>query len=204
MKLDFAYHLRPDMTCSGVQGVFDLGEKRVLVDVPSPVVDAWTHLDISGEDLRIPADKECFFGYALLDCTEGYPHLFSVQEPVSGGVCLATFDGTIPDTPDWMVGDGWGFGPLMIAVTLEDGAVLTFDHIAPPPAGKYSVGDSLDLSLVPVSGDVGPETEISWFLDDEPVSGKPVLSKAGKHLLEARYVNTAGRRKVVEVEITVE
>ena len=40
--------------------------------------------------------------------------------------------------------------------------------------------------------------------DDEPVSGKVTFSRAGRHTLEARFTTVAGRRKIVELEITVE
>ena len=63
---------------------------------------------------------------------------------------------------------------------------------------------TLDLNLVRVSNDHAPGTDISWYFDDEPVSGKVTFTRAGRHTLEARFTTVAGRRKIVELEITVE
>lgn len=204
--LQFYCHVGTDKSASGVKGIIDFGSERVLVaDVPSPVFDDWTYLDVSGADLRIPAGTDCYFGYAVMECTEGYPFLFSVEDPVRGGLRLYQADAGVPDQVSWWNrNDSWTYGPLLISVVLEDGAVLTFDYIGHPGTGIYALGESLDLTLIPMGGDVAPDTAVSWYLDDEPVSGTVVLSKAGKHTLEARFTTVAGRRKVIERQITVE
>jgi hypothetical protein len=202
--LQFVYYLASDETISGVKGIIDFGTQRVLVkDVPVHASREWNYLDVSGEELRIPADMTCWFGYALMDDTSQWPYLYAVQEHIPGGLTIYEAN-EIPAEPKWWNVDNWGYGPLLISVVLENGAVLQFDYIATPPRGTYAVGDSLDLDLVPVSGDMAPDTEVVWLLDDEPVSGTIVLSKAGKHILEARFTTVSGSRKVIERQITVE
>ena len=203
--LQFVYYQASDETLSGVKGIIDFGTERVLVkDVPVHAPGAWNYLDVSGEDLRIPADMTCRFGYALMDFNTRWPYLYAKQEHVPGGLTIYEAD-EIPAEPKWWDSvDNWGYGPLLIAVVLENGAVLQFNYINAPNGGNYAVGDSLDLNLVPVAGDKAPGSDVSWYLDDEPVSGTVILSKAGKHTLEARFTTVAGRRKVIERQITVE
>ena len=203
--LQFVYYLSSDETISGAKGIIDFGSQRMLVkDVPVHAPGTWNYLDVSGEELRIPADMTCRFGYALMDNTSQWPYLYAKQEHVPGGLTIYEAD-EIPAEPKWWDSvDNWGYGPLLIAVVLENGVVLQFNYIATPDGGTYSVGDSLDLNLVPVAGDKAPGSDVSWYLDDEPVSGTIVLSKAGKHTLEARFTTVAGRRKVIERQITVE
>ena len=199
--LEFYYNL--DGSVSGVYGVIDFGEELVLIkEIPSPENQTWVYLDVSDDNLRIPAGKECHFGYALVDCEDAYPFAFSNEESVSGGMCLYhSKETSVPSIVDW-----WdaGRGPLLISVILEDGTVLQYNFISNPSAGTYSVGSTLNLDLIQVSGDRAPGSDIAWYFDDEPVSGTVTLSKAGKHTLEARFTTVAGKRKVVELEVTVQ
>ena len=167
------------------------------------------YVDLSEEEIRIPENTDCCFGYALLGCTEPYPYYFAKQGPVAGGMLL--FEPRDPDNPNvpdtvewWDFSLDAEFGPLIISVTLEDGTVLQYNYIANPKAGIYAVGSTLDLNLVQVDNDHAPGTDISWYYDDEPVSEKVTFTRAGRHTLEARFTTVAGRRKVVELEITVE
>ena len=203
--LNFLYHLGSGKTLSGVKGVIDFGSQRRLVDVPAPVADSWNYLDVSALDLQVPLDTDCCFGYALEACSEGWPfYNCPNEEPTSGGMMMyfaySTGDLAIPEEVRWW--DYSSYGPVAISVVLEDGSVLPSGYIG--VSRSYGVGDTLDLGPVSLGGDVAPGTEISWFLDDEPVSGPISLGKAGKHTLEARFTTPAGRRKVVEMEITVE
>ena len=200
--LQFMYHMSDGNSASGVKAVIDFGTERHVIDVPSAVADDWNYVDLSDEDLRIPSDKKCYFGYALTECNEGYPFYFSNVDPVEGGMHLyKTSSATVPQNVTWWTGS---YGPLLIAVTLEDPAVLDYNCIANPQAGNYHVGDVLNLSLIEVSGDRAPDSAISWYYDDEPVSGSVTLSRAGTHLLEARFTTRSGKRKVIELSVTVQ
>ena len=79
-----------------------------------------------------------------------------------------------------------------------------YNYIADPKNGSYSAGDVFDLALVETTGDRKPGTDIAWYLDDEPVSGTSLTLSAGSHVIEARFTTTEGKRKVVELEITVQ
>ena len=209
-RLDFCYYVGRYSSLAGAQGVIDFGNTRLLVKDATISEDGnAAYVDLSEEEIRIPENTECCFGYALLGCSEPYPYYYAPQGAVEGGLLLFEPNDpnnpNVPDTVEW-----WDFsyaedyGPLIISVTLEDGTVLQYNYIANPSAGTYAVGETLDLNLVRVSNDHAPGTDISWYYDDEPVSGKVTFTRAGRHTLEARFTTVAGRRKVVELEITVE
>ena len=205
--LSFMFSATGEIAPSEVKGVIDFGNTRQLVmDVPNFVSDEWNHLDVSEKNLRIPDGEDCYFGYALLDSSAPYPYSYSVQDPVAGGLLLYEPYDYLEEVPEyvswWNYSDS--FGPLLISVTLEGGIVLQFNYIANPSASTYAVGQTLDLNLVRVDNDHAPGTDISWYYDDEPVSGKVTFTRAGRHTLEARFTTVAGRRKIVELEITVE
>ena len=200
--MEFVYYLRSGSTLSGVKAIVDFGSQRKLVkDLTNYKNYTWNYVDLSAEDLRIPEGEDCCFGYALMDCTEPYGYCYYHLDSVPGGLLLYE-PSEIPNQAYW-----WDFsdryGPLLVAVHLENGAVLTFNYISNPNAGTYAVGSTLDLGLVQVSGDQAPES-IDWYYDDEPVSGKLTFTKPGRHTLEARYTTADGRRKILEMEITVE
>ena len=201
--MEFVYYLRSGSTLSGVKAIVDFGSQRKLVkDLAEYKNYDWNYVDLSAENLRIPEGEDCCFGYALMDCTETYGYCFYRQDPVPGGVLLYE-PSEIPNQSDW-----WDYsdryGPLLIAIHLENGAVLQYNYIANPNAGTYAVGSTLDLNLVQVGNDHAPGTDIDWYYDDEPVSGTLSLSKTGQHVLEARFTTVSGLRKIIEMEITVE
>ena len=207
LGLEFLFYVGEGSSLSGVKGIIDFGETHRLVKEVTDYASGYlVSLDVSEDDIRIPENTDCYFGYALEGCSESYPYCFSYQDPVDGGMILfESEDSTIPESAEW-----WDYtgdtdcGPLLIFITLEDGTVLQYNYIDNPKAGTYAVGSTLDLNLVRVSNDHAPGTDISWYYDDEPVSGKVTFTRAGRHTLEARFTTVAGRRKVVELEITVE
>lgn len=203
LGLEFMYEIPEDESASAVKGIIDLGSERHVLNVPSPTSGAWNYIDLSGQGLQIPVGEKCYFGYAVVGSTYGYPVLYSNEEPVQGGMDLFfTKESSVPSSIEWWEQDG--AGPVLVSVILEEPAVLDYNVIANPRAGNYHTGDSLDLDLVAVAGDRAPGTVIDWYFDDEPVSGTVTLSRAGKHTLEARFTTRAGKRKVVELSITVQ
>ena len=79
------------------------------------------------------------------------------------------------------------------------------NYILNPGSGTYSVGDEFALTLIEASGSGRPSGAVSWYFDDEPVSGQSVTLKyAGKHLVEARFPISGGKTKIVELEINVQ
>ena len=205
--LSFLFSAADETAPTSVKGVIDFGETRQLVmDVPDFSDIDGVYLDVSEKNLRIPEGEDCYFGYALLGCPAPYPYVYSLQDPVPGGLCLFEPEEPYEEVPGdvewWDFSDS--FGPLLVSVTLEGGIVLQFNYISNPSASTYVVGQTLDLNLVRVDNDHAPGTDISWYFDDEPVSGKVTFTRAGRHTLEARFTTVAGRRKIVELEITVE
>ena len=79
------------------------------------------------------------------------------------------------------------------------------NYILNPGSGMYSVGDVFALTLIETTGSGRPNGTVSWFFDDEPVSGQSITLKyAGKHLVEARFPVAGGKTKIVELEINVQ
>ena len=207
--LSFLYTATEETAPTCVKGIIDFGDsRRIVKEVPDANIGEWNYLDLSEEDIRIPEDMDCYFGYALLGSTDKYPYVFSRQDSAAGGLLLYQPEDSPEDVPEevewWDYSEGYGFGPLVISVELEGGIILQFNYIDIPSASTYAVGQTLDLNLVRVDNNHAPGTDISWYYDDEPVSGTVTFTRTGRHTLEARFTTVAGRRKVVELEITVE
>jgi len=211
LTLGFAYSTGDSGSVSSVYGIIDFGSSRKLTSkVSSPESGAWNTIDVSGEDLYVPADTDCYFGYALVNCTYGYPMLFSDEDAADGGFnyCI-TESSSVSSSSTWY--EISGYGNLLIYVELDDSSEVDYNYIYNPGYGTYTVGDSFALTLVEAAGDRKPGSEIVWYFDDEQVatsseaaSGEAVTLKyAGYHVVEARFTTTDGKTKVVELELNV-
>ena len=206
--LDFMF-ASTDENVPTAKGVIDFGDfRRIVKEVPEAEVGSWWHLDLSEEDIRIPEETDCYFGYALQGSSTAFPYVCSTRKSVAGGMLLYQPEDCSEDVPEevewWDFSEGYGFGPLLISVELEGGIALQFNYIENPSARTFSVGETLKLNLVQVDNDHAPGEDISWYFDDEPVSKRITFTRAGRHTLEARFTTVAGRRKIVELEIIVE
>lgn len=205
LELNFAYSTGDEGSVSKVYGIIDAGGSRLLTSqVSSPESGGWNTVDVSSSDLYIEAGKDYNFGYGLLSCTYGYPMLFSEEESKDGGFnyYLASSSTSVASSFSWS--EISGYGNLLIYVRLDDSSEVDYNYIYNPGYGTYSIGDNFALQLVEAEGDRKPGTEIQWYFDDEPVSGDSITLKyAGNHLVEARFMTTAGKTKVVELEISV-
>ena len=211
LKLAFAYDMDDDSSVSSVYGIIDFGGTRKLTSkVSSPEAGAWNVIDVSGEDLYVPADTDCYFGFGLVQCTYGYPFIYSDNNPKNGGFNYY-LDATTTVSTSAVSWSSLSYGNLLIYVVLDDSSEVDYNYIKNPGYGSYTVGDSLPLTLVEAAGDRKPGSEISWYFDDELVctsseaeSGESVLLKyAGMHLVEARFTTTDGKTKIVELELNV-
>lgn len=208
LTLNFAYTLSDEEsegTVDAVYGIIDFGTERVLTQrLSRPAADVWNTLDVSGANLTIPAGTDCYFGYVLENCTFGYPWLYSYNEPKAGGFC---YDGYSTSDTSWQTASDWysfSSANLLIDVELDDSKYLDYNTIDNPGYGSYRVGETLALRLNVAESDRKPGTAVSWFFDDEPVSGSSITFKyAGTHLIEARFTTRAGKTKVVELEVSV-
>ena len=205
LSLTFAYSTGEDGSVSSVYGIIDAGGSRVLTSkVSSPTSSAWNTIDLSSSNLYIEAGKDYNFGYGLLNCTYGYPMLFSYEEAVEGGFNYYLAQSSTSVASDFTWSEVPGYGNLMIYVVIDDSSEVNYNYIYNPGYGNYSVGDTFELTLVEAEGDRKPGTPIQWFFDDEPVNGEGIVLKyAGRHLVEARFTTTEGKTKVVELEINV-
>lgn len=206
LELGFAYSTGDDGSVSKVYGIIDADGSRVLTSqVTSPKNDdGWYTVDVSSNNLYIEAGKDYHFGYGLLNCTYGYPMLFTEEEPMEGGFNYYLANGSTSVANSFTWSELSGYGNLLIYVKLDDSTEVDYNAIYNPGYGNYSVGDTFALRLVEAEGSRKPGTEIQWFFDDEPVSGESITLKyAGYHLVEARFTTAEGKMKVVELEITV-
>ena len=205
LKLGFAYSLRDEATVSSVYGIIDFGGSRQLTSkVSEPAANAWNVVDVSDKNLYIPSGTDCYFGYGLITCTDGYPLLFSNNNPQEGGFNYYLSSSTSVESTAFTWNDLSSRGNLMVYVVLDDSSEVNYNYIDNPGYGNYKVGDTFALTLVEAEGDRKPGSEIQWFFDDEPVSGESIVLKyAGYHVVEARFTTTDGKASVVELEINV-
>lgn len=204
LRLYFAYAGEDDTPDYDVYGIIDFGGTRVLTSrLSSPVPYYWIGLDVSGQNLYIPANTDCHFGYALVQCPEDYPYIYSSEEPKEGGWEYYITSSTSISTKavEWLEISG---ANLLIHVVLDDSSEVDYNSIDNPGYGTYHVGQTLTLKLNEAEGVRKPGTAITWYYDDETVSGSSITFKyPGTHLIEARFTTTEGKTKIVELEVNV-
>ena len=79
---------------------------------------------------------------------------------------------------------------------------IDYTVISNPGDGLYHAGDNFNLSLVEAEGET--VSSVSWYFDDEPVSGNSVRLKAGSHTVEAVLTLSTGAVKTVTLELKAE
>lgn len=211
LELGFAYSLEDGYAVNSVYGIIDFGSTRKMTQrVNSPAANAWNALDVSSQNLYVPANQDCHFGFGLVRCTDPYPMLFSDNDPKEGGFCyyLSSSTSISNSAFTWSTLD---YGNLLIYVVLDDSSEVDYNYIDNPGYGTYSAGDAFALKLIEAEGNRKPGSEIKWYYDDELVatstnadSGQTVsLKSSGSHLIEARFTTTEGKTKIVELEVSV-
>ena len=212
LSLAFAYSTGESGSVSKVYGIVDKGDDRVLTSqVSSPSSSSWNVVDLSSNNLYVEAGKDYHFGYGLLQCTYGYPLLFTEDNPRDGGFnyMFTASSSSVATSSSW--NEATGYGNLLIYVVIDDSTEVDYNYINNPGYGSYEVGDAFALKLIEAKGDRKPGSEISWYFDDEPIttssnadSGVTVpLKYAGLHVVEARFTTMDGKTKVIELEINV-
>lgn len=206
-------------TYKGVNVILDYDSERkatVAVSNDDLVVGGYTTVDLRDLDLIIPSNKDIYAGVGF--SSGGYSYN-------SAYYSFAAFYKTDEDDNlyDWAV--GWPYDGLVseynLSVTGEryswdilfdftltigdyEAPDTGYNYISDPKNGRYNAGDVFALTLVETSGARKPGTDVSWYLDDEPVSGSSVTLNGGTHVVEARFTTTEGKNKVVELELTAE
>ena len=198
---EVSFMLSRNATISDCHVFVDLGsERKCWISVDNVVDDQWITVNVSDQDIVIPANTDVYIGYAG-DINSAYPmkgvNLGSQSK-------IAFFNDGVDETfTNWQ----YYYNGLVFAIKMTVGDYqipdLGYNYIADPLLGAYSAGDTFNLTLVETAGARKPGTDVSWFLDDEPVSGTSVTLTAGSHLIEARFTTSEGKTKVVELELDV-
>lgn len=190
-----------DTTTGKVYALIDFGtERQLFLEVQNPVPNDMITVDISEQEIFIPADKDVYVGYAIKGWTESYP--FTATDPKDNTLTgyMADFD---QKSSDW---EAWNY-VFKIRMSIGDyiPAGNAYNYIEDPNDGVYPIGASFALNLLEAVNELRPNAAgINWYYDDEPVSGESVkLNSAGQHTVKAEFVNENGNRMVVELDIEV-
>lgn len=81
-------------------------------------------------------------------------------------------------------------------------STLNYNIIDNPGNGTYAAGSSFALNLV--TSEAQPVSNVSWYLDDEPVSGSSVTLSAGTHVIEAHLTLESGETKIVDLTVVAQ
>lgn len=217
-EFTFYLHGDSDTKYQGVYVIIDYGDTRkATIPVSEVTVGGYTTVDLREYELVIPSGTDIYAGVGY--SSGGYSY--------NGGYysfgAFYKMDDDSGEYYDWAV--NWPYDGLVSAYNLTSTGEryswdLIFDfvlevgdfeaqdtgynYIADPGKGVYSTGDRFQLDLIRTSGDRAPQGAISWYYDDELVSGTSVSLKTGHHVVEARFTTVGGSSKVVELEIDVE
>ena len=213
-------------TYQGVNVIIDYDDTRAAT-VPVPTADVtindYTTVNLRDREIIIPSGKDLYAGvgfsgitnpysttsggntyYATFGCfyksDENYePYEWATNWPYDGYWSAYNLTSTGTRTSD-----GDTIFDIILTVGDYEAPDTGYNYIADPQNGVYSEGYTFPLTLVETAGDRKPGTAISWYFDDEPVSTTSVtLTTSGTHLIEARFTTTAGKTKIVELEVNV-
>ena len=180
-----------------VWAVVDLDDERLVCQkVEGAKGDTWIEVDLSGYDITLGQGvDEYFFGYGVSNPTVEDPIYYEEEAVLPGGGYYADL---LLDEVDW-----YDFGAnVLVSVALEPViGEAEYNTIDNPGKGVYAAGDTFTLTLD--ASTVLVPASVTWFFDDEPVSGTSVVLTAGSHVVTADLVLTDGSRKTVELEIEV-
>lgn len=190
-----------ESTTGKVYALLDFGsERKVCVEVSNPVPNEVITVDITDQEIFIPAGKDVFVGYAVKGWTYSYP--FTATDPKDGVLIGYMADFNLSST-EW---EAWDH-VFKISMGIGDyvPAGNAYNYIEDTACGIYPIGAEFALNLLEADSELRPDAAgIDWYFDDEPVSGPSVrLNSAGQHTVKAEFVNEKGNRTVVELEIEV-
>ena len=211
-EITFYLYGEEGTTYEGVNVMIDYDDvRKATVPVENVNIKGYTTVDLRGEELLIPANKDIFAGVGFSRGgynENGYYYSFCYI-PKSGQEWGADwpYDGFYSSYNLASTDTRTSVGALFeFYLTIGDYEApdTGYNYIADPKNGRYSAGEVFDLTLVETEGVRKPGSDIAWYLDDEPVSGPSVTLSAGTHVVEARFSTTEGKQKVVELTLTVE
>ena len=211
-EITFYLYGEEGTTYEGVNVMIDYDDvRKATVPVENVNIKGYTTVDLRGEELLIPANKDIFAGVGFSRGgynENGYYYSFCYI-PKSSQEWGADwpYDGFYSSYNLTSTGTRTSVGALFeFYLTIGDYEApdTGYNYIADPKNGRYDAGEVFDLTLVETEGARKPGSDIAWYLDDEPVSGPSVTLSAGTHVVEARFSTTEGKQKVVELTLTVE
>ena len=179
----------------GIYAFVDFGsERQCWVPVKNPESGYFLDVDLRGYNIKIPADTDCYFGFAVKNPSYGYPLIFEKEVIKEGGMFYAEFN---ENGASWSAYEG----NIYVAVSLSPS--VPFNYIRDDKNGNYAVGDLFPLELVTASNYRTPSS-VAWYYDDEPFSGTAVrLNESGMHVISAEITMQDGKKMVLELEIDV-
>ena len=217
-EMTFYLYGESTTTYRGLNVIIDYeNDRKATVSVSSPNIGSYTTVDLRELELIIPSSKDIYAGVGF---SRGGYYIQSQGGYFSFGAFYKTDDDGVPY--DWAV--GWPYDGLVSSYSLTTTGERTswdvifdftltvgdyeapdtgYNYIADPGNGSYSHGDVFNLTLIETAGVRKPSGAISWYYDDEPVSGQTVTLTSGTHVIEARFTTSAGETKSVELEVNV-
>lgn len=212
-------------TFQGVNVVIDFDDTRVAT-VPVPTADViigdYTTVDLRDQEIIIPNGKDVYAGVGYSGITNPYSETSETTTYYASFGCFYKSDEDY-NLYDWA--QNWAYCGYWSSYNLTSTGTRTTDndtifdfiltvgdyeapdtgynYIADPGNGSYAAGTVFDLTLIETQGERKPQGTIAWYMDDEPLSGTSVTLPSGTHVIEARFVTTDGKNKIVELEVSV-
>ena len=206
-------------TYKGVNVIIDYDNERkatVAVSNDDLAIGGYTTVDLRSLGLIIPSDKDIYAGVGYSQGGYSYNSAYysfgafyktDEDENILDWAVDWPYDGLVSEYNLTATGTRYSWDVIFdftLTIGDFDAPDTGYNYIDDPKNGTYSAGDVFALTLVETEGARKPGTDITWYLDDEPVSGSSVTLTAGAHVVKARFVTTEGKTKIVELELSAE
>lgn len=186
----------------------DFGAERVFTrKVNQPGFNSIQTIDISDADIRIPAGKDVYFGYAVKDITNQYwINIDNTEElgyKTGAGMCRDGYQTT--------GSDDWGDLEYNLIISAETQTIVSpFNNLGvriisnPSEGSVYQLGASFILAFDnPSTGETAEN--IIWYYDGNAVTGSSItLSEAGYHTIRAVISYSDGGSETIEQQVLVQ
>lgn len=178
--------------------VVDIDDERVLTKKLDTVVyGEMNTVDISNENIIIPAGHDMFIGYALENVDSGYPLVTGSNSYVDGGMYYSDFN---LRSVRWRVWEA----NIIVSATAEpqrkDFTDMGFNLIKNDKS-RWTAGEEFVFALVDSS--VKPESVV-WYYDEKQTSEAKVRLTSGSHSIVAIITNYDGSTDELELILDVD
>ena len=164
----------------------------------SPVANTFNYVDISKYNIYIPENEEIHVGYAVKGAKVPQGIIIGLDFAQGAGY-IAEYDATSSFWIDWY--------DVTVVMYLSMDTPISgngFNIIDNPELGVYRSGDTFSFVLNATTSEGRIPKSVTWYVDDEKISGSSVVLTKGTHVVEAHLVLDSGRKKIVEQKIRVE